>query len=106
MLRNKEIETLVKIEKLLYAHADRLFCEEGERNEEEGYTPRIDPKTGVSSDDLNDYWNIVEREIVKKKRNNERVNAWNKAHPEKHRQHNREYARRKAQKNIDKSNNA
>ena len=41
-------------------------------------------------------WAYAHRVIQEKQKNRERVNAWNKAHPEAHRKHSRDAARRKA----------
>lgn len=43
-------------------------------------------------------WKYTQRVIEKKQKNREQANAWNKAHPEAHRKHSRDYARRAASK--------
>lgn len=44
-------------------------------------------------------WEYTQRVIAEKQKNREQANAWNKAHPEAHRKHSRDYARRKAGEN-------
>lgn len=48
-------------------------------------------------DDEKIVWYYTQRVIKEKQKNREQANAWNKAHPEAHRKHSRDYARRKAQ---------
>lgn len=93
-LKNRDIETLIKIEHLIGYNQKVLFTQEGERNEAEGYTPLLNPETGVSTDDFNAFWNVIEREIRKKEMLSKRANEWHKAHPEHHREYNREWARK------------
>lgn len=38
---------------------------------------------------------IYTKTITQKKKASEKANAWNKAHPDKHRKHNKDYAKRK-----------
>ena len=59
-------------------------------------------KTGVTIKDLNDSMKALNHihtvEILKHLKASEKSNAWNKANPEKHRKHNRDYERRKRNK--------
>lgn len=48
--------------------------------------------------DINIVWGYTQRVIEERQKNREQANAWNKAHPEAHRKHSRDYARRKAKK--------
>lgn len=47
--------------------------------------------------DIDVVWEYTRRVIKERQKNREQANAWNKAHPEAHRKHSRDYARRKAQ---------
>lgn len=48
--------------------------------------------------DFIDYINLIDRVLNNKKKLSARANAYNKAHPDKHRKYNRDYARRKKAK--------
>jgi hypothetical protein len=48
--------------------------------------------------DFVDYINLIDRILQNKKKLSEKSNAYNKAHPEKHRKYNRDYERRKRSK--------
>ena len=56
-------------------------------------------KTGVTAKDLNDCMRALNHihtvETLKHLKASERTNTWNKANPEKHRKHSRDYERRK-----------
>ena len=52
--------------------------------------------------DIDVVWEYTRRVIKERQKNREQANAWNKAHPEAHRKHSRDYARRKAQMKGDK----
>lgn len=49
-------------------------------------------------EEINIVWEYTQRVIAEKQKNREQANEWNKAHPEAHRKHSRDYARRKALK--------
>ena len=97
-MKNEDLETLIKMERLIGHHEHRLFCKEPAEPNAEGDYVRFDPDTGITMSDFLEFWRIVDDIIVEKKKASERSNAYNKAHPEKHREQNREYARRKAKK--------
>ena len=101
-ISNKELDTLIKIENLIGCNQEKLFTTGGEKHyfindkgeRELDYQEKINPKTGVSNDDFNLYLNFVERVLVERDKTRKQANAWNKAHPERHRELNREWARK------------
>lgn len=93
MLKNEDLKQISKAQTLLgmiWAYAIEL-----DNNE-------LYEKTGVTIKDLNDCMRALNHihtvETLKHLRANERANTWNKANPEKHREYNREYERRKRNK--------
>lgn len=90
MLKNEDLKQISKAQTLLgmiWAYAIEL-----DNNE-------LYEKTGVTIKDLNDCMRALNHihtvETLKHLRTNERTNTWNKANPEKHRKHSRDYERRK-----------
>lgn len=53
-------------------------------------------------EDIDVVWDYTRRVIIDKQKNRERTNIWNKEHPEAHRKHSRDYARRKVKKKGEK----
>lgn len=80
MLKNKEIELLIKMENLIGCNEKILF----DNN-----------KTEVTKSDFIDFMNLIESEIQTKRKQAEKANAYNKAHKEKHAKYNKEYYHRK-----------
>lgn len=80
MLKNKEIELLIKMENLIGCNEKILF----DNN-----------KTDVTKSDFIDFMNLIEQEIQTKRKQSEKANAYNKAHKEKHASYNKEYYQRK-----------
>lgn len=101
-MKNGDIETLIKMENLIGHHENRLFCKEPAEPNADGEYVRFDPDTGVTKADFLDFWQIIEDLLIEKRKASERSNAYNKAHPDKHREQNREYARRKKAKIAEK----
>lgn len=105
-INNGDLDILIKIEHLIGCNQDKLFTQGGEKHyftDKDGkkrldYQEKVNPETGVSTDDFNTYWNFVERVIQDRKKANEIANKWNKEHPERHREINRESAKRVAKK--------
>ena len=90
MLKNEDLKQISKAQTLLgmiWAYAIELDSKE------------LYEKTGVTIKDLNDCMRALNHihtvETLKHIRANERTNVWNKANPEKHRKHSRDYERRK-----------
>ena len=90
MLKNEDLKQISKAQTLLgmiWAYAIELDSNE------------LYEKTGVTIKDLNDCMRALNHihtvETLKHLRANERTNTWNKANPEKHRKHSRDYERRK-----------
>ena len=93
MLKNEDLKQISKAQTLLgmiWAYAIELDSNE------------LYEKTGVTIKDLNDCMRALNHihtvETLKHLKANERTNTWNKAHPEKHRKHSRDYERRKRNK--------
>lgn len=80
MLKNKDIELLIKMENLIGCNEKILF----DNN-----------KTDVTKSDFIDFMNLIEKEIQTKRKQSEKANAYNKAHKEKHAAYNKEYYYRK-----------
>ena len=90
MLKNEDLKQISKAQTLLgmiWAYAIELDSNE------------LYEKTGVTAKDLNDCMRALNHihtvETLKHLKANERTNTWNKANPEKHRKHSRDYERRK-----------
>ena len=90
MLKNEDLKQISKAQTLLgmiWAYAIELDSNE------------LYEKTGVTTKDLNDCMRALNHihtvETLKHLKANERTNTWNKANPEKHRKHSRDYERRK-----------
>ena len=93
MLRNEDIKAISKAHTLLgmiWAYAIDI-----DNNE-------LYEKTGVTIKDLHDSMKALNhihvQETMKHLKASEKSNAWNKAHPERHREINKEYERRKRNK--------
>ena len=90
MLKNEDLRQIRKAQTLL----GMIWAYAIDQDNNELYE-----KTGVTTKDLNDSMkalnHIHTQETMKHLNANEKANAWNKANPEKHRKHSREYERRK-----------
>ena len=90
MLKNEDLKQISKAQTLLgmiWAYAIEL-----DNNE-------LYEKTGITTKDIHDCMRALSHihtvETLKHLKASEKANAWNKANPEKHRKHNRDYERRK-----------
>lgn len=93
MLKNEDLKQISKAQTLLgmiWAYAIELDSNE------------LYEKTGVTTKDLNDCMRALNHihtvETLKHLKASEKANAYNKAHPEKHREINRRYEERKRNK--------
>ena len=91
MLTNKELKTISKIIDLL--NTIEINTSYDTNNELE-----------ITNDELLDYIeelnNIYTKEKIQKAKQSAKANAWNKAHPERHREINKLYERRKKLKGV------
>lgn len=88
MLKNEDINILIKMENLIGTNEKLIFGENKDKS-------IIVNKTEIAYNDFITYINLIDKIIADKKKAADRANAYNKAHPEKHRKYNREYERRK-----------
>ena len=87
-ISNKDLQTLIRIETLIGENEKNLFRKKGEKKfytDENGvkrldYQERIDPASGITNSDFNDFMNFIENAIAYRKENSRRATAWNKAH--------------------------
>ena len=86
MLKNSEIDLLVKMENLIGNNEKLLFSDDGKGNNE---------ASGIAYSDFLDFINLIEKEMQVKKVASQKSNAYNKKNPEKHRKCNRDTARRR-----------
>ena len=87
-IKNEDINTLIKMENLIGINEKLIFGE----SKDKSITVN---KTEIAYDDFITFINLIDKMITNKKKLADKSNAYNKAHPEKHRQHNKDYARRK-----------
>lgn len=97
MLKNKDINLLIRVEHLIGDNLDKLLGETGVWDGREGLSDfyKDDPTWTFDRDDFHDLWSLIERELEEKRKMSERVNEYHKREPEKHREYNRRYAQRK-----------
>lgn len=101
-LRNDDIQTLIKIEHLLWEEGEKIFGKDHTKAISYNFQGDIDK---ITYDDFIDYYNFIDRMLQEKQRANQRVAEYHKLHPEKHRTYNREWAkksRKKSRKTLDK----
>lgn len=93
MLKNEDLRQIRKAQTLLGV----IWAYAIDQDNNELYE-----KTGVTIKDLNDSMKALNHihtvETLKHLKASEKSNAWNKAHPEQHRKHNRDHERRKRNK--------
>ena len=94
-MRNDDIHLMIKMENVIGMNLKAIFGEDHSKS------VTVDGLE-ITYYDFIDYINLVDRVLNNKKTLSARANAYNKAHPDKHRKHSRDYARRKKQK-INKS---
>ena len=86
MLKNSEIEILIKMENLISSNKKLIFDDDGWGNNE---------ISGITHSDFLDFINLIAKEKQVKKTASQKSNTYNKNNPEKHRKHNRDTARRR-----------
>lgn len=90
-LRNEDIHLMIKMENVIGVNNKRIFGEDGTK------VVCVDGLE-ITYHDFIAYLNLIERILENKKKLSDKANAYNKAHPEKHRKHSRDYERRKRNK--------
>lgn len=86
-MRNEDIHLMIKIENIIGMNEKAIFGKKKTKSIE------VDGMK-ITYYDFIDYINLIDRILNNKKKLAERSNAYNKAHPEKHRQLQREYLKR------------
>lgn len=88
MLKNEDLKQISKAQTLLYV----IWQYSIDSND-------LYEKTSITTKDIHDCMkalnHIHTQETIKHLRASEKANKWNKANPEKHRKHSRDYERRK-----------
>lgn len=87
-MKSKDIDTLIKMENLIGMNEKLIFGESKDKSV-------IVNETEITYDDFITYINLIDKIFADRKKLADKSNAYNKAHPEKHRQHSKDYARRK-----------
>ena len=78
MLKNNEIELLIKMENLIGTHSKIIF---GENNDKVHYMKFLDgTEYDISNDDFIEFWNLIEKCIQAKKERARKQNERNKKH--------------------------
>lgn len=90
-LRNEDIHLMIKMENVIGVNNKYIFGEDGTK------VVCVDGLE-ITYHDFIAYLDLIERILENKKKLSARSNAYNKAHPEKHRKHSRDYERRKRNK--------
>lgn len=89
-VKNNDIHLMIKMENIIGINSKNIFGENHSK------TVAVDGME-ITYYDFIDYINLIDRILNNKKKLSDRANAYNKAHPDKHREHNKNYARRKKQ---------
>ena len=98
-IKNDDIHLMIKMENIIGLNEKTIF---GEDKSKKIWTDGME----ITFDDFISYINLIDRILNNKKVLSDKSNAYNKAHPEKHRQHSKEYARRKKlRKEVNKNGN-
>lgn len=87
-LKNEDIHLLIKMENVIGMNEKTIF---GKKKDKSIWIDGME----ITFDDFVSYINLIDRILQNKKKLSDKSNAYNKAHPEKHRKYNREYERRK-----------
>lgn len=90
-LRNEDIHLMIKMENVIGVNNKYIFGEDGTK------VVCVDGLE-ITYHDFIAYLDLIERILENKKKLSDKANAYNKAHPEKHRKHSRDYERRKRNK--------
>ena len=104
MLTNEDLKLLIRIEHFIGCNIDRLLGEtgvwDGSKDLNEFY--KGDDTWTFSRDNFEELYNLIERIKLAKKQASDKVNEYHKRNPEKHREYNREWARKKKLLNNNK----
>lgn len=93
ILKNKDINLLIKMENLIGINEKRLF---GRSKDKKCIVNWYDgTQTIVTREDFADFMALIERAIQDKKDASKKVAQYHKDNAEKHREYNREWARKK-----------
>ena len=96
ILKNKDINLLIKMENLIGINEKRLF---GRNKDKKCIVNWYDgTRTIVTREDFADFMALIERAIQDKKDASKKVAQYHKDNAEKHREYNREWARKKAKR--------
>lgn len=87
-MKSKDIGILIKMENLIGTNEKLIFGENKDKS-------IITNETEITHDDFAAYINLIDRIFTDRKNLANKSNAYNKAHPEKHRQLQKDYALRK-----------
>ena len=90
-LKNEDIHLMIKMENVIGMNKNRIFGKDGTK------TVYVDGLE-INYHDFIAYLNLIDRILENKKKLSAKSNAYNKAHPEKHREINRRYEERKRNK--------
>lgn len=90
-LKNEDIHLLIKMENIIGMNEKTIF---GKKKDKAIWIDGME----ITFDDFVSYINLIDRILQNKKKLAERSNAYNKAHPEKHRQLQKEYLKRHTDK--------
>lgn len=96
MLKNKDINLLIKMENLIGINEKKIF---GRNKNKECIVDWYDgTQTIVTREDFADFMALIERAIQDKKDASKKVAQYHKDNAERHREYNREWARKKAKR--------
>lgn len=90
-LKNEDIHLMIKMENVIGINSKRIFGKNGTKTI---CTDGLE----ITYHDFIAYLNLIERILENKKKLSAQANAYNKSHPEKHREINKRYNERKKKK--------
>ncbi len=95
ILKNEDISLLIKMENLIGVNEKRLF---GRNKNKKCIVNWYDKtQTIITIEDFADFMALIQRAIEDKQKASDKVAQYHKDNPEKHREYNREWSRRKKQ---------
>ena len=96
VLKNEDINLLIKMENLIGMNEKRLF---GKNKDKKCTVNWYDnTTTTINFDDFISFMNLIERAMKDKQKASDKVAQYHKDNAEKHREYNREWARKNYQK--------
>lgn len=96
VLKNEDINLLIKMENLIGMNEKRLF---GKNKDKKCTVNWYDnTTTTINFDDFISFMNLIERALQDKQKASDKVAQYHKDNAEKHREYNREWARKNYQK--------